>query len=95
MLYNDLNQLYKVYKGSESSSNILAAYTYNSNGNITNIQNANETEILYEYESAKSPNLLTKVTNRKYNKAVQSSFTYSYYQNISGVTEQIIISTVS
>jgi hypothetical protein len=89
--YNDLNQLYRVYNGSVSNSNILAAYTYNSNGNITNIQNANGTETLYEYESAKSPNLLTKVTNRKYNEAVQSSFTYSYYQdgNISGVTEQI------
>ena len=88
--YNELNQLSKVYKGTESEGNLIASYSYDANGNTTEVLNGNGTRRLYEYGSTSSPNLLTKMINEKTNGEQLSSYTYGYYTdgNISEVSEE-------
>lgn len=67
--YNKLGYLTKV-----NSTNVEAHYSYDSNGNVTNITNGNGTTANYSYNKA---DMVTEIKNKQ-NKVDLSNFKYTY-----------------
>ncbi|MFA6082263.1 MAG: DUF6531 domain-containing protein [Patescibacteria group bacterium] len=68
--YTARDQIY-----TESETNGTTTYTYDNNGNETNITNPNSTTVTMVYDNA---NQLTSVTNKNSSNTTLSSFAYTY-----------------